>query len=129
MTHESDTAKKIKALLEHGVLSMDMAIASRLAEARARAVAAASSRTSTQAGTLAGGVLRLASAHLYGWRVRLVSAALLATTAFALIMLQNENGMQQLPVETDTLLLASDLPPEAYIDQGFHAWLENSSLL
>lgn len=27
------------------------------------------------------------------------------------------------PLETDALLLSSDLPPEAYVDRGFDAWL------
>jgi hypothetical protein len=31
------------------------------------------------------------------------------------------------PIDTDTLLLASDLPPEAYADKEFVSWLEHSS--
>jgi hypothetical protein len=33
------------------------------------------------------------------------------------------------PVDGDALLLASELPPEAYVDKGFDAWLEHSSQL
>ena len=29
--------------------------------------------------------------------------------------------------EIDSALLADDLPPTAYLDKGFHAWLEKNS--
>lgn len=125
MTHEHDTAKKIVAQLEQGISGMDATTAGRLAAARARALAAA--RPARHADILPGGVLRLAGAHLTGRRAWMASAALLAALLFAFIVLQN--GLLQPPVETDTLLLASDLPPEAYVDKGFHAWLKDSSLL
>jgi hypothetical protein len=30
--------------------------------------------------------------------------------------------------EIDSALLADELPPSAYLDRGFHAWLEHASL-
>ncbi len=126
MTDEQDTAKKIVARLDPGLSGMDAATVGRLAAARARAVAAVA-RPATHVEILHGGVLRQITAHLHGRHAWIASAALLAAVLLALLMLQN--GLLHPPVETDTLLLASDLPPEAYVDKGFHAWLEGSSQL
>jgi hypothetical protein len=48
-------------------------------------------------------------------------AALLATLAF-----QSVHGID--PGELDAQLLTQELPPTAFLDQDFRAWLENSQL-
>ena len=58
-------------------------------------------------------------------RVLLPLAILLAGIA-AIYTWQQAQTMQEL-VEIDTRVLASDLPIDAYLDQGFDVWLKRSS--
>ena len=53
--------------------------------------------------------------------------ALTVVAVLTFLVLQPYNTSE--PIETDAMLLASDLPPEAYVDKGFDAWLANSSQL
>jgi hypothetical protein len=51
--------------------------------------------------------------------------ALVVSAALLVFVTLQHNYFE--PVEADALLLASDLPPEAYVDKGFDAWLANTS--
>jgi hypothetical protein len=57
---------------------------------------------------------------------RIASAALLVAvmllTFFAVQQLGSTNNLEN----SDAFLLASDLPPEAYADKGFDAWIESN---
>lgn len=57
---------------------------------------------------------------------RVASAALLVAvmllTFFAVQQLGSTNNLEN----SDAFLLASDLPPEAYADKGFDAWIESN---
>jgi len=72
-----------------------------------------------------GNVLRWFADH-FSQQQRLTSAALII-----LVMLVTFFAVQQLAVNnnlenSDAFLLASDLPPEAYADKGFDAWLDTN---
>ena len=126
MTQERDTAKKIIEYLEYGTAAMDAATAAKLAAARKQAMAAMPASVAG-AEMAHAGMGHLVSHHLHG---RHAWMAMLAALAIVLMVvaLAHKNTTILEPVEADALLLASDLPPEAYVDKGFDAWLENSQL-
>lgn len=126
MTRERDTAKKIIALLEQGTAGLDPVIAGKLAASRQRAVAAmAEPARVPHAATAYAEMGRFITAHMHGPRAWV--PALIALAAALLVFIMWQQNFVREPVEADALLLASDLPPQAYVDKGFDAWLENSS--
>ena len=126
MKHELDTAKKIIEYLDDGIATLDDATVGKLAEARKSAVRRMENQVHVSAGELAhAGLEHRIGQHLHGrqgWMTMLATLMLI----LMLVALVHKNTTVE-PVEADALLLASDLPPEAYVDKGFDAWLENSS--
>ena len=127
MTREQETARKIVQILEHGTSELDEATSEKLAAARRQAVAAmaegARSRHVVPAYAGSGhSLIEYLRGHHLSW-----APALLGLLAALLVFSLWQQNTSKEPVATDTLLLASDLPPAAYVDQGFDAWLENSS--
>jgi hypothetical protein len=128
MTQEQDTARKIVDILEQGASELDAATCGKLAGVRQQAVAAmAEAVPVAQVKTAHAGVGSLITEHLHGHRAWVPMALLLAATLLLFVVMQQQSARE--PVEADALLLASELPPEAYLDKGFDAWLENSSQL
>jgi hypothetical protein len=127
MTNERQLAEKIVSVLETGAQSVDTATAARLAVARQQAVAAMAQpgRVATMQPILAGWGRVVEFSHHGGYRfwlpVILISAALVVALSSTLITHSNK------PIDADVLLLASELPPEAYANKEFDAWLEHSS--
>lgn len=130
MTQERDSAKKIIEILERGASSLDEATVARLAFARRQAMAAMGGRARVaNAGLAHAGLGRFMPSYLHGrhaWMPTLIALAIVLLIV-ALVQKNVQKNPPWEPVEADALLLASDLPPEAYIDKGFDAWLENSS--
>jgi hypothetical protein len=127
MIQEQDTANKIIEALDYGTAHLDAGTAERLAVARRHAISSmATPARGAHAVTVVAGAGRFIVDHIHGHRtwgaVLLLLAAIL--TFFAL-----QHNSINTPVEGDALLLASELPPEAYVDKGFDAWLEHSSQL
>lgn len=129
MTNERQLAKKIVSVLETGAQSVDAATAARLAAARQQAVAAIAQpgHVSTMQPMLAGWGRIVEFSHHGGYRFWLPVILLLAALAVALSSTLTTHSNQ--PIDADALLLASELPPEAYADKEFVAWLEHSSQL
>lgn len=126
MTHELDTAKKIVEILDEGTSRLDDVTVAELAEARRQALKAMSQPAHVSHLQVAhAGMGRFLVEHLSGHRAWVPPVILLAI-ALMIFALMQHNAVKA-PVEADALLLASELPPEAYIDKGFDAWLENSS--
>lgn len=129
MMNETQFAQKVVDVLETGAQSIDATTAARLAAARQQAIAAMAQPVHAAAlrPVLAGWSHMVEFAHHGGYRfwlpVLLLLAALMAALSAVLITQGNE------PIDPDTLLLASELPPEAYADKEFVAWLEQSSQL
>jgi hypothetical protein len=125
MTREQDTAKKIVDVLNYGVSELDQQTSDRLLAARRKAVAAMTQPAYVaHAETNLAGVGRYISEHLHGHHAWMPTALVISAALLVLVVLQQNYSE---PVEADALLLASDLPPEAYVDKGFDAWLENTS--
>jgi len=124
MTREQDTAKKIVDVLNFGVAELDDQTSGRLAAARRKAVAAmAQPAYASQAEMSLAGMGRHFTEHMHGQRSWMSMTLMLSAALLVFVVLQQHYSE---PVE-DALLLASDLPPEAYVDKGFDAWLASSS--
>lgn len=125
MTREQDTAKKIVDVLNYGASELDQQTSEKLLAARRKAVAAmVQPAYVAHAETHLAGVGRYIGEHLHGHHAWMPAALVISAALLLLVVLQQNNSE---PVEADALLLASDLPPEAYVDKGFDAWLENTS--
>lgn len=124
MTHEQDTARKIISLLDQTTDGIDRATLDRLADARRQAVELAARRVhGSPLATAMGGV----GEFLEQWYAQHRLATLVALVMLLLAAILLQQGGHQ-PMEADALLLASELPPEAYLDEGFDKWLEQSAL-
>jgi hypothetical protein len=75
--------------------------------------------------TSQGNVVRWFGDH-FGQQHRMTSAALvilvMLVTFFAVQQFEVSNNLEN----SDAFLLASDLPPEAYADKGFDAWIDTN---
>ena len=101
--NEHEIAKKITTYLDRGTAELKAGTAFKLQRARQRALSQLAERTQPE--------LALAGGGTFGARRVLADARL----------------WQQRDIEeTDAAILASDLPIEAYLDQGFQAWLKHS---
>jgi hypothetical protein len=127
MIQEQDTAKKIIDTLEYGTAHLDAGILGRLAAAREHAISSLTAPArSARAEAVIAGAGRFIVDHIHSQRAW--GAVLLLLAAILTFFVLQHNSIN-VPVEGDALLLASELPPEAYVDKGFDAWLEHSSQL
>lgn len=124
MKHEETTAKKIISFLDESVAALNAGTVDRLAAARKRAVTRHVERTAARLrqSTLA----RLMDWLLHQHRV-VTSAALVCSAVFVAFLLTQQLSEQEMMGQGDAFLLASELPPEAYLDKGFDVWLERTS--
>jgi len=121
MMNEKDTAKAIVSLLDESTSRLDQNITSRLAEARVQAVSRMDhSRHPARMG--------LAATFMdYMYHHRAVSSAALAFSALLVAFVTTQQFNNEAEGQGDAFLLASELPPEAFLDKEFHTWLEESS--
>ena len=127
MNQEQETAKKIVGLLDQGLARLDMKTVARLVAARSQAVTLLAGREQSQP-VMAGhhALMRQAVDYFHGHRGWMSAALVFGAILVAFVATQQLPG-QQAVEQGDAFLLASELPPEAYLDKGFDAWLEHSS--
>jgi hypothetical protein len=123
MMNEKDTAKAIVSLLDESTSRLDQNITSRLAEARQQAVG----RMAQQPSFASGKAGLVASFMDYMYHHRAVSSAALAFSALLVAFVTTQQFNHEAEGHGDAFLLASELPPEAFLDKEFHTWLEESS--
>ena len=124
MKHEETIAKKIVSFLDESVAALNAGTVDRLAAARKRAVTRHVERTAAH---LRQSILaRLMDWLLHQHRV-VTSAALVCSAVFVAFLLTQQLSEQEMMGQGDAFLLASELPPEAYLDKGFDVWLERTS--
>lgn len=128
MKNEEDIAREIVKVLEADLDALDTSTAERLQMARQQAVAAMATpqHAAAEHPALAGWGRVVDFSHHGGYRFWLPVMLLLA---ILMAMVGSMASRTSEPIDTDALLLASDLPPEAFADKEFVAWLENSSHL
>jgi len=128
MNQEHDTTRHIIQLLNANLASMDATTINKLAQARQRAVSAHALSTQSLAELQQGGVLRLFGSYFHhhpGFLAAML-CCLVLLTVFSVQQFSGSSNEQDLE-QSDGFLLASDLPPEAYVDRGFDQWLEKTS--
>ncbi len=125
MNDEKLIAGRIVQLLDENLDHLDRETTERLVSARRSAVAAMRPSASHVPQIVLAGWGRLVDASNHGgyrfWLPVLILLAMLAA-----LVSSNLPGRNQ-PVDVDTQLLASELPPEVYADKEFVAWLEHAS--
>jgi len=126
MSREQQFARQVCQVLDRGTEQIGHGVAERLRAARERAlqrqvVAVATVSTVGADGTAAWG----GDGHFHTLRTLLAMLALLLGVSMAYVW----NGYSQASEneEIDSALLADDLPPSAYLDKGFQAWLEKDA--
>ena len=124
MKHEETTAKKIISFLDESVAALNAGTVDRLAAARKRAVTRHVERTAARLRQSA--LARLMDWLLHQHRV-VTSAALVCSAVFVAFLLTQQLSEQEMMGQGDAFLLASELPPEAYLDKGFDVWVERTS--
>ncbi len=117
-------AYKVRHALEHGVDNLDGITRDKLLSARQNAMA--HQKTAAVAGLSLAGAGNFASNVLLP-QVRTLFAVL--ALSIGVVGTYYWNNFQQADEneEIDTALLSDDLPINAYLDHGFHAWLEQPS--
>lgn len=127
MSLEQQFSRNICRALDRGTQELDPSIAERLRAARERALVHQVVAVETVAILGAGGsAIQLGSDdERHPIRTVLAILALLLGVCIAYYW----NGFDQAleNEEIDSALLADDLPPNAYLDRGFQAWLEKHS--
>ncbi len=118
MTHEQQFAQEVVQYLDASTQQLTPETASGLQQARQRALAAHGQHV--QAGQ---GVLALLANRFLPYQRGLSLAALAGAVFFTFILTQELTGHGNTE-RGDAFLLASELPPEAYLDRGFYSWLE-----
>lgn len=123
MNDEELISYKIRQVLNQGVDGLDRKTALRLHEARQQALA---HQKVAVGGLSLAGVGKFATETLptYG---RTLIAVFALTVGVVGTYYWNHFEQAAENEEIDSALLSDDLPPAAYLDKGFQAWLERSS--
>lgn len=123
MSREEQFARRICLVLDRGTEELDHAIAERLRAARERVLQHQHVLVASSAIVGAGGTALLGGdEEKHPLRTALAILALLLGVSLSYYW----NGFSQAYENEaiDSALLADDLPPNAYLDKGFQAWLE-----
>lgn len=126
MSREEQFARQICRVLDRGTEELDHGIAEHLRAARERALQHQHVAMFSPAIVGAGGTALLGrDEEKHPLRTALAIMALLLGVALSYYW----NGFSQASENEaiDSALLADDLPPNAYLDKGFQAWLEKDS--
>lgn len=121
---EQQIANRIVALLDERALNVDAKTASKLDYARQKALANMTS-TSSRAVVSQNGVLQLLGGYWHQHRL-LMMLMMCGLGLIGLLTIQNIAN-QEISEQSDAYLLASDLPPEAYLNEGFGTWLSENT--
>ncbi|HLA33968.1 MAG TPA: DUF3619 family protein [Rhodocyclaceae bacterium] len=122
MNEDLKFAYKVRQILDQGTDALDPKLAIRLHQSRQVAVTGCqltANKLATTTGHFADGHF---SSHL---RTLLAAVALTLGAIGAYYWNSFEQASEY--EEIDSALLADELPPSAYLDRGFHTWLENDS--
>lgn len=127
MKEEKDIAKAIIGLLDESASKLGKNTADKLAAARQRALQVHAQKARTASGYNGGSSVASLFAD-YVFSHRGVSSAVLACSAvFVAFVVTQQLNNNEVDGQGDAFLLASELPPEAYLDKGFHTWVEQTS--
>lgn len=123
MNEDTEFGYKTRQILNQGVDKLDQDVAGRLHDARQ--IALRSQRVSVGGLRFAGIGQAVEFAFLANAR-SLIAAMALSLGAMGTYYWNAFEQAQEFE-EIDSALLADELPPSAYLDRGFQAWLERAS--
>lgn len=125
MNHEERFARQLCRVLDRGAQTLDPAVGERPRAARERALAPrAATAENVEILGAGGAALRLGgNGDRHPLRSLLAALALLLGVGLAYYWNAFEQAGEN--EEIDSALLADDLPPKAYLDPGFQAWLSH----
>lgn len=116
LQHEETQAKTIVALLDQNLASIDPLTLSKLKYGREQAL----SKMPSMESIADRGVLYILSTHQQ--KIRFSIIALLLVLGIFLVLHENMQDFNQ----GDAYLLGSELPPEAYLNEGVETWLSEN---
>lgn len=125
---EGQIASNITELLKDRAQHLKPEQEQRLSDARSMAV----NYLAAQQAKLAGNHGVSQHGHTLRWfgqhfeQHRLASAALIVVVMLLTLFAVQHFGLNNNLENSDAFLLAADLPPEAYADKGFDAWLDSN---
>jgi len=119
--NETQFAHRARHALNEG-LQLDAGTASRLRAAREQALAAYRAEPLGHVALGGAGAARLGG--LRGLSLRVLLPAAILCAAFVVVFGWQQQQRAAELAELDAQLLSSDLPIDAYLDQGFAAWLK-----
>ena len=122
--NESEIAKKITGYLDQGTARLKAGSAYRLQCARQEALSRLAEREHAPELALAGGGGMFGERRFVGGLRIGIGVALLVAGVLGYQYWEAEQQARDIE-DTDAAILASDLPIEAYLDQGFQAWLKH----
>lgn len=112
-------AKAIVDLLDKNLASIDAQTLSKLKYAREQAL----SMIPANEVVAHRGVLHLLGEHIQHQKLWMAVIGLLLLLSLFFVMHENAQDISQ----SDAYLLGSELPPEAYLNEGFDEWLSENS--
>jgi hypothetical protein len=121
---EEAKAKQIIQLLDEGVTKLDSAVTGQLASSRQQAVSIMAQRSMMSAQG-SNGVLHMFGEYFQQHRAMMYAGILLSAILVAFLITQQLTNQISLE-EGDAFLLGEELPPEAFLDQGFTTWIEQN---
>jgi len=125
-TDEKKFASNIKTLLDRSATGLDTRVSDRLGAARATALGRLGVPQAETALAGAGNRTLPGTRPLFTQAKFWVGIALLAAAAFGWQQWQAFQQVEEAE-EIDAQLLSSDLPIDAYLDQGFQVWLKTGA--
>lgn len=122
MNQEQRFVQAIVHELDEATEKLTPEIKSSLADARQQAVMRMAAQANRHQ-SLGNGLMAFCSSYFFQHQRILSLTALTAAVVLAFIVTQQFTGHGHAE-HGDAFLLASELPPEAYLDQGFYSWLK-----
>lgn len=123
MKSEQDIARAIKQHLDRAASDLPPETVAKLVAARQRALDAYRAQPQADYAWAGAGDSAPRQGLFAGPRFWGATAII----ALALLLLVNSNGQREEPPVSDANLFVAELPIDAYLDNGFEAWLEHSS--
>ena len=123
MNEDTEFGYKARQILNQGLDTLDRGVADRLHQARQ--VALNSQRVPVRGLRLAG--IGQSVEHAFFSNARILLAAIALGIGATGTYYWNAFEQARESEDIDSALLADELPPSAYLDRGFHAWLERAS--
>lgn len=123
MNQDTEFGYKTRQILNKGVDSLERKVAVRLQEARLNAL---NRQRATVRGLRLAGIGQSFELVVFPYARSLIAVLALVIGATGTYYWNAYEQAQEYE-EIDSALLADELPPSAYLDRGFHAWLERAS--